>query len=559
MYEEKILRTLSKITREKDIHLEVPVNLQFGDYSSNIAMVSAKKLKKNPRDLAEEIKKKLLSNKDIKILCGDIKVEGPGFINFYLKKDILIDNLIHIDSIYGSGDSLNGKKLMFEFAHPNTHKAFHIGHLRNITTGEALSRISEFTGAKVIRANYQGDIGLHIAKALYGIKLSGGLKDPKDVKSRAEYLGKIYAKGATAFEESEEAKKEVGEINKKIYSKEDEEVNKLYQTTRRWSLDYFDSIYKRVYTKFDRLFFESECAEEGKKIALEALKKGILEKSDGAIIFPGKKYGLHDRVFISGKGVPTYEAKDFGLVKLQLKEYNPDKIIHVLGPEQLGYTEVIFKAQELAIPETKGKQLHLPYGWVRLKKGKMSSRSGNVVYGEDLLDQAKEEVVKKYKTDEKTAEIIAVGAVKYYFLKTGLNQEIAFDVKESVSLEGNSGPYLQYTVARTNSVLAKSSITNNQLSNKLEIKTNKEEKDILRTLIHFPEVVEEAAQNYAPNLLCNYLYQLASQYNTLYAKCPILTNSDQQVTNFRLTLTSAVGQVLKNGLNLLGIQVPERM
>jgi arginyl-tRNA synthetase len=315
-----------------------------------------------------------------------------------------------------------------------------------------------------------------------------------------------------------------------------------------------------VDTKFDRLFFESECYESGKVYAEEGLKKGILQKSEGAIIFPGSEYGLHDRVFITSEGTPTYEAKDLGLVKLQLKEFNPDLIMHVLGPEQLGYTSVIFKAQELLFPETKGKQLHVPYGWVRLKEGKMSSRTGKVVLGESLLDDAKNEILKSYKIDDKTAEEIAVGAVKYSFLKVGREQDIAYDLKESISLEGNSGPYIQYTFARCQSVLAKAKEDKNQSVKDIEsLKLEPEEFSVLQKFIHFPEVIEEAAEKYSPNLLCNYLYDLAKKYNTFYNAKRVLGLDNRDLEKFRLSLTKTTGQILKTGLKLLGIEAPEKM
>ena len=398
---------------------------------------------------------------------------------------------------YGKSNFLKGKKIMFEFAHPNTHKAFHIGHLRNITTGETLSRLHEAGGAEIIRANYQGDIGLHIAKAIWGIKRIG-LFGSKDVQRRAEYLGKAYANGATAYDENEKQKEEIHSINGKIYDKNDEEINKLYQETRKWSLDYFGEIYKRVYTKFDRLYFESECAESGKKITLDALKKGILEESEGAIIFPGTKYGLHDRVFISGKGVPTYEGKDLGLAKLQFEEYNPDLLVHTVGPEQIEYFKVVFKALEFIMPETKGRELHVPYGWVRLKEGKMSSRTGNVILGEKILDDAKESILKSYKIGKETAEMVAVGAVKYSFLKSGLNQDISFDLKDSISLEGNSGPYIQYTIARCNSVVLKGQTSQGETFKdelRLQGLTLQEvELSVLRKLSQFQEIIVTATK-----------------------------------------------------------------
>jgi arginyl-tRNA synthetase len=531
--------------------VEVTENSDFGDYSSSVALSH-----KPPREFAEKLVVKLKADKKLGEIVDKIESAGPGFINFWLKKDVLVDNLIQIEEEkekYGTSDLFKGQKIMFEFAHPNTHKSFHIGHLRNITTGETLSRIFEANGAEVIRANYQGDVGLHIAKALWGINKLG-FTDPKEVRARAEFLGKAYAVGAKAYEEDEKVKEEIHEINGKVYDKSDDNLNRLYKETRTWSLDYFAEIYKRVYTKFDRLYFESEVFESGREIAKDALKKGILKESDGAVIFPGSEYGLHDRVFISGKGVPTYEAKDLGLAKLQFSEYNPDKLIHTVGPEQIAYFQVVFKALEFIEPETKGREIHVPYGWVRLKEGKMSSRTGNVVLGEWLLDEAKSSIKKSYDTEEEIAEKIAVGAVKYSFLKTGLGQDIAFDLKESISLEGNSGPYLQYTVARTNSVLAKKSASKNFTLQEADL--SDEELMVLRTLIEFSEVIESAAKSYSPNLLCNYLYDLAQKYNGFYNKDKIIGGENEE---FRLALTAGTGQVLKNGLKILGIQTPEKM
>jgi len=555
MIKDKIIKALKDSSGAREINLEFPDNEAFGDFTTNIALILAKKTNSNPHELAEGIVSKLDIDPDLDPIIEKIEVAGPGFINFWLKKDALIDSLIEIDTAkekYGENSSLKAQKLMIEFAHPNTHKAFHIGHLRNITTGECLSRLLEGCEAEVIRANYQGDVGLHIAKALWGINKLG-FSDPKDVKSRAEFLGKAYAVGSKAYEESESAKEEIHKINGKLYSKEDEKLNKLYQETRKWSLDYFDSIYKRVGTKFDRLYFESECAQKGEKIAEKALKDGILEKSEGAVIFPGTKYGLHDRVFITSLNVPTYEAKDLELAKLQFSEFDPDKILHIVGPEQAGYFQVVFKALELILPETKGREVHIPYGWVKLKEGKMSSRTGQVVLGEWLLDEVKKEVNKVHPMPEEVAEAVAVGAVKYSFLKTGIEQELAFDINESISLEGNSGPYLQYTVARTNSVLAKATFKGESFKGKYS-NLSEEELSVLRRLMKFQEVIQMAAKSYSPNLICNYLYDLAQKYNGFYNKYRILETGD-----FRLALTFGVGQVLKNGLKLLGIQAPERM
>jgi len=568
----QILNTLKKITGQNEIHLDVPERQEFGDYSTNVAMRLFVKGKDHatPHDLAEDLTKKLQDDNELGKIVGKIAVAGSGFINFWLKKEVLIDNLMEIvkkNGSFGKSDLLGSKKIMIEFAHPNTHKLFHIGHLRNITTGESLARILEYAGAKVIRVNYQGDVGLHIAKAMWVID-KYGYSDTGDVQKRAEFLGKAYMEGNKLYEESDETKEEIHKINEALYKGEDTRLMNTYKETRTWSLEYFDYIYKRVDTKFDRLYFESEVAGNGNELSRKALEKGILRESEGAVIFPGGEYGLHDRVFITSRGVLTYEGKDMGLAKLQFKEYDPDLLIHLVGPEQTDYFKVVFKALELILPESNGREKHLPYGWVRLKEGKMSSRTGNVVSGSWLLDEAKSKLIKKYNSDPEMAEKVAVGAVKYSFLKNSINQEIAFDINESISLEGNSGPYLQYTYARAQSVIEKSKVENEELKKFIlsldGLDLNSEELSLLRTLLYYPEIVESAAGNYSPNLLCNYLYELAQKFNVFYNKHRILDADssgkiNKATTDFRLSITVATGTVLKSGLNLLGIQSPNKM
>lgn len=475
----------------------------------------------------------------------------------------------------GAGNVRQMRRVMVEFAHPNTHKAFHIGHLRNISTGESIVRLLEAVGKKVIRVNYQGDVGMHIAKALYGLLQNSELNDQistlNTIQKKVEFLGKAYTAGSKAYEEGASPKEAIEKINKQIYAK-DTEVYGLYQTTRQWSLDYFNTIYKRVGSRFDRLYFESETYESGKRYIQEGLKKGIFEESEGAVIFPGEKFGLHNRVFITGEGNTTYEGKDIGLGPLQFKEYDPDLIIHVVGPEQAGYFQVVFEALAQLFPDTRGREYHLIYGWVKLKHGKMSSRSGVVVLGEWLLDEAEKEIrvilsqsSKKYskQQEDEIASKAAVAAVKYAFLKVGTKQEIAFDLAESVNFEGDSGPYLQYTYARCRSVLRRAAEAQNPKSKiqnmkhlDLEFGTlnfNKEEKAVARLLIQFPEIVSDAAYHFTPNTLCTYLYKLAAALNVFYAKHAILGNPS------RIALAAATAQVLKNGLYLLGIETMEEM
>lgn len=613
--------------------LEHPAVESHGDYATNVAMIAYQRhlrgvhprLRRGPQpaiqrashlggeETPQELAQLIIAAFPRNDYLEKIEVAGPGFLNFWLKTEFLLKETGEVlkkgddygKTLYYCHSTLvperGRKRIMVEFAHPNTHKMFHIGHLRNISTGESIVRILEANGAEVIRANYQGDVGLHIAKCLWAIKKNDIEKLKKkdtSLDEKIKFLGESYAQGSKAYEEDEAAKKEIGQINKEIYQKTSK-ISELWQETRAWSLDYFARIYRRVDSHFDRYYFESEVYEVGKKNVLQGLEKGIFEKSERAVIFPGEKFGLHNRVFITGEGNATYEGKDMGLGPLQFSEYRPDLIIHVVGPEQKGYFEVVFKALEQLFPETKGKEFHLVYGWVRLKKGKMSSRTGQVVLAEWLLDEVKKRLQETYRMKEEIAESVAVAAVKYSLLKVSTRQEIAFDINESINLEGDSGPYLQYTYARCMSVLAKASQgktsggigepTPKHLGGVMasqaqpatpEVGIAPEELTLLRTLYKFPEVVEESGKNYAPNLICTFLFDLAQKYNLFYNEHSILKpvvsdpgssygrndpglssaeKSVEEIRQFRLALTAATAQIIKNGLDLLGIKVVNKM
>jgi len=544
-----------------DYGVDHPAEIKHGDYAVNVAMVGYRQVKdkfKSPQELADKIVEKLKAEEKMNKIAEKITVEGPGFINISIKNEVLVREIGRLLKGVSKKGSFWGKKVMVEYAHPNTHKEFHIGHLRNIALGESISRILEAVGTKVIKTNYQGDVGLHIAKAMWGIKQNIAEYEKvkkQDVFAKVKYLGKIYSVGGQAYEKDKKAKEEILDFNEQIYA-EKGEIVALWKETVKWSLDYFDKIYKRVGTKFDRLYFESECTD-GVDIAKKALKKGILKKSQGAVVFDGSKYGLDTRVFITKKGLPTYEAKELSLAPKEFAEFGEiDKNIHVVGPEQQSFFSVTFKVEELIDPKRfKGKQYHRVYAYVKLKKGKMSSRKGQIVTGWWLLDEAKKRIMKNYKAKEAVAEKIAVGAVKYAFLKVQPLSEIVFDFEESISLEGNSGPYLQYTYARCKSVLNKADLQDFSVKVK---KLEKEEEYLLRTIYRFGEVVEEAAKELSPNLVANFLYDLAQKYNSFYNKHPIL-KAEKEKKELRLWLTQTVAKVIKDGLVLLGIETLERM
>lgn len=569
MVRQEIKKAIAKVTELKpnDVHLETPEIEAHGDFATNVAMILSKKEGKKPRELAEEIKAKLENDEDLGKAVGKIEVAGPGFINFWLTDAYLISNLTKVlegDKYYKT-NAFNGKKYMFEFAHPNTHKELHIGHMRTLILGEALSRLNEASGAKVFRANYQGDIGPHVAKAIWGTeKLLEEKKESWDDaekltdEEKAHLLGEGYVRGVADYED-EELKPQIDELNAKLYEK-DESVKEVYERTRGWSLKYYDNFYNRFYVNYDKLYFESEVEAKGKKI-VESYKGKVFEESEGAVIFDGEKHNLHKRVFITKDGNPTYEAKEMALVPTQFADFPFDTNVHVVANEQKGYFEVVFKAMELIDENFKGRLFHLPMGMVNLVGKKMSSRTGEIFKVDELLDEVKGLLIPmldedlKGKEKDDVAEMITVGAVKWWMLRTSPMMDIVFDIKKSVSLEGNSGPYMQYTCARARSVLKKAKINDLRLKGS-GLKMNDQERGLMRTFAQFSGVIVDASKNYSSNQVCTYLFDLAQKFNSFYNSNKIIGGDNEEL---RLALTAGTAETIKRGLDLLGIKAPQRM
>lgn len=592
-----------------EVELTHPEIASQGDYATNVALIAAKQAGKNPRELAEAIVSKLKDKSEELKDLDRVEVAGPGFINFYLKQEYFLHIPAHQQEADKTGD-LAGKKVMIEFTDPNPFKEFHIGHLYSNAVGEAISRLLEVMGAEVKRVNYQGDVGLHVAKAVWGLgeklKAEGvSLEDVerKPLEERAKYLGEAYALGAAAYIEDKTAKQEIVDINKIVYeisfvilegesrpigshtwdsiaysAKQNslqDDIATLYKVGRKWSLEYFETIYKRLGTKFDHYYFESQAGPVGLELVKEYLKKGVFIESDGAVIFPGERYavpagrqGLHNRVFINSLGLPTYEAKELGLAPTKYKDFPYDISLIITGNEIDAYFQVLLQALEQIKPELAAKTTHLSHGMVRLPEGKMSSRTGNVLTGEWLLDEAKRRLERAYHDmDSATLDMVSVAAVKWALLRSSIGKDVSFSFEQSISLEGDSGPYIQYTYARTQSVLGKAKseerhkgthISEVTLKAKNDLKLENEEMLLLKVLARFAEVVEEAATNYSPHVLTTYLFDLAQAFNLFYQKQRILQAEGEQ-KNFRLALTERTGGVLKQGLYLLGIKAPEKM
>lgn len=533
-----------------DFSIEIPTDKSHGDYSSNIALLLAKKLNKNSKETASLIRanKKIQENR----LFKEVEIAGPGFLNFFVKDEVFIEQVKKINKNFGRGKELKGKKVILDYTDPNPFKEFHIGHLMSNAIGESLSRIFEFEGAKVKRVCYQGDVGIHVAKAIRG-----------KIKKPDFEWGQAYAYGAQMYEGGGEAKKEIQELNKKIYKRSDKEINKLYAEGKRVSLEHFDEIYKMLGTKFDWLIFESETGELGKKIVEKGLKDGVFEKGEnGAVIFKGEKYGLHTRVFINSDGLPTYEAKDLGLAEIKYKKYRYDKSIVITGNEINEYFKVMLKAMEQVLPELAKKTKHIGHGMLRLPEGKMSSRTGSVITAESLIEKIEELVGKKIKgrelSDKEKKEIsgkVAIGAIKYSILRQSIGSDIIYDFDKSISFEGDSGPYLQYSYARAKSVLRKSRQEGIRPNFR---KYPKEISQLEKTMCRFGDIVLKANQNYQPNAIVLYLTELASEFNAYYAKNKIIDKSDE-FSPYKVAVTAAFSQIMKSGLWLLGIETLNKM
>jgi arginyl-tRNA synthetase len=531
---------------KEDFVLAHPKDIKNGDYS----LFSSSK---NPEQDLEKLSENKLKEID--------KIEAVGnFINFYLSKEFFADSVKEIlgEEKYGENNLFKGQRILIDHTQPNPFKEFHIGHLMNNAVGESVSRILSANGAKAIAVGYHGDVGLHVSKAIWG----------KMQKPELPW-GEAYAFGTKNYDEN---KKEITEINIKISEETDDKINKLYEEGRKYSLDFFKSIYKRLDSHFDHHFYESEAGKVGKKIVLENVPK-IFEKSEGAIIFRGENFEpkTHTRVFINSDGIPVYEAKEIGLAELKKEKYKYDQSITVTANEQDSFFDVVEVAIGEVFPELKGKLHHLSHGMLRFPSGKMSSRTGDIITAGSLIEQVKEKILDKIKdrefSDEEKnsiAEIVAIGAIKYSILRQAIGRDIIFDFDKSISFEGDSGPYLQYACVRANSVLEKVKNYTTLKKPRGTLDMSKAAFDTWKTtelekyLYRFPEVVERAGREYAPHYIVTYLTELASIFNSFYSKEKIIDENDPS-SPYKITLTAATANILKSGLHLLGIKVPERM
>jgi arginyl-tRNA synthetase len=524
---------------------------QFGDYATNVALQLANTVGKRPRDIAEELAVKL--RESLSGQANEVTVAGPGFLNFKLYNQALVALASQTPA-----QPLAGKTIVAEYSDPNPFKVLHAGHLYTSVVGDAIANLLENAGAQVHRVNFGGDVGLHVGKTMWAIleKLGGELPEKLsevNPEQQAEWMAEAYVRGNNAYDEDEGAKQTITELNKRVYqihAEADHEspLARVYWTCRDWSYEYFNRFYDQIGSHFEKYYPESETAP----IGLETVKKhvgDVYQESDGAIVFDGEKHGLHTRVFINSQGLPTYEAKDVGLIMKKWEDYHFDLSVVITGNDIVEYMKVVLKSIEQFQPELAQRTAHLTHGIVKLAGGvKMSSRLGNILRAVDVLDAAAE--ANKATRGEHNQDAV-LGAVKYAFLKQRIGGDIIYSPEESVSLEGNSGPYLQYAHARARSILAKAKVEDKPVE-----EFEQGERSLLRKLGEYTEAVEQATTELMPHHVCTYLYELAQVFNSFYEHNRVLNDPRQDV---RLQLVQVYADTLKSGLELLGIPAPEKM
>ena len=543
-----------------NIHdLETPPDPNMG----NIAFpcfVIAKGMKKNPVELATEIAAKVAP----KGLISKVQAKGP-YVNFWIDPEKLAVRVLK--EVQTAGDRFGfstqgkGKRVMVEFANMNTHKDFHIGHLRNMLLGQAFSNVLAAAGYESIPHAYINDLGNNVARCLWAYENKHLEEIPEKGKENV-YLQKLYEEGTKAMEKTKKAKDEISEIQRELESGKGPWV-KLWNKTNKWSLDGFKLVFDDFGLKLVKIFLESDGISDTKKIVQDMIKNGIAVHSEGAWVVRLEDEDLGVNLLVKTDGTYLYNAKDLSLAKRKEEEYNPDRSVYVVDDRQKHVM-----AQLFATLKRMGfdKDLyHLAYGVVTLPEGAMSSRKGTIVLLEDvrseMIELASAETKKRHKDWEEkkvnvTARGIAYAALKFSMLRIDPEKDVVFDVKESLSFEGFSGPYLLYVIARCQSLLEKSGEKPAEVIIGLK---EPQEHALIRTIAMFPEIISKTASDYQVSRLAQYLFELGQNFNDFYAHIKVIGEENDDVRKSRLALTVAVAQTMKNGLGILGIETVDEM
>jgi arginyl-tRNA synthetase len=592
MIQEAVLKAIKSLY-ETDVNAaQVQLQNTRKDFYGDITLVVFPFLRfsrKSPEITAEEIGNYLKDHVDVVETFNVIK----GFLNLVIKKDYWLTTLLEVytDDTFGITATDDSSELvMVEYSSQNTNKPLHLGHIRNNLLGYSISEIEKANGKKVVKTNIVNDRGIHICKSMYAWQQWGNGKTPESAGMKGDHLvGEFYVefdkhykaeiadlieKGLSKEEAENKAPSIVAarELLRKWEAKDPETVE-LWKTMNNWVYDGFDVTYKNLGVDFDKIYYESDTYLVGKQEVLRGLEEGILyRKEDNSVWADLSADGLDQKILLRSDGTSVYMTQDIGTAKMRFNDYNIDKMIYVVGNEQNYHFQVLAILLD-KLGFSWGKDLfHFSYGMVELPSGKMKSREGTVVDADDLMDEMIE-VARKMSQElgkletlsgeeaEKTFKMIALGALKYFMLKVDPRKNMMFNPEESIDFNGNTGPFIQYTYARIQSVLRKAADKGIVIDRKLDIEESitEKEKELLKRLSLFPAVIKEAGENFSPAVIANYCYELVKEFNQFYHDHSILGVDDQKVMNFRLVIATAVGKVVKTGMSLLGIEMPDRM
>ncbi len=581
----KIYRIIEEKWGLKDVSLElIPTKKGFeGDITLPVFPL-VKQLRRNPKEIAEEIGEILVNEEPeierYNVVGGFLNlVFSPSYFHEWIKK-YAPDEKFGIKAV-----NEDEPATMVEYSSPNTNKPLHLGHIRNNLLGYSVSEILKATGKRVIKTQIINDRGIHICKSMLAWQKFGNGETPETSGMKGDHLvGKYYVEFDKHYKkqvqdlmaegsDEETAKKqapvllEAQEMLRK-WEEGDPQVRKLWEMMNKWVLDGFNETYRELGVDFDVEYFESDTYLLGKKIVEEGLKKGIFyRKEDGSVWVDLSDEGLDEKLLLRSDGTSVYITQDLGTAVKRFEEFDIDSLIYVVGNEQDYHFKVLFSIlKKLGYPWAE-KLYHLSYGMVELPHGKMKSREGTVVDADDLMAQMtetakkiSEELGKLEGFDEEEKKrlynIIGKAALKYFILKVDPKKGILFDPQKSIDFNGNTGPFLQYAYVRIQSILKKADNFEYDWTQTLDL--DEREKDLVKALIRFPEILLQAAGQLNPAVLANYIYDTVKKYNVLYQNLPIL-QADEAYKNLRLALSEWTGNVIRNGLNLLGIEVPEKM
>jgi arginyl-tRNA synthetase len=588
----KAIKDLYDVEPEK-VMIEHPDNEKWGDYATNVSLEIAKTLKQTPLEIAKNVCYKL-EKMSIEFERGGkkypvfekIETAPPGFINFKLSSYWLhniLYNVLENAKDYGSSDFGDSKTVVVEYSQPNPNKPMHIGHARNNFLGSSISNILSFSGYKTVQLNYMNDWGTHICKSMLMYKKYGEGREPD--RKPDHFVGEFYKMYEQESSENKELDKELDKELAELFislEKGDPETIELWKKIVGWAYEGWEKTYNDHNVKFDDWMYQSDYKTSGKEIVEIAVEKGIAEKDEtGAVIARLEKYDIPDKVLLRSDGTSVYSTQDLQMAKDSYERYKFDKRLYVVDFRQSDYFKQIFKILEVLGFDWAERLHHVAYGVVKLPEGQMSSRKGLVVNADDvfqkLIELETEEVGKNFEDVQEAEDVakkVALAAFRYGMLKVDSSQDIIFDYSSVTKFDGNTGPYLQYTYARTSSILENARYSGNddipydpvdpeyfnyEVKRFADRKTEPQEEAVLRELYKFPEEVHKAAENFSPHVICNYLFNLAQKYNAMYANLPVINADNDDDKRIRLLITAAVGVVIKNGLSLLGIETVRRM